>query len=390
MPLLTFDELTLEELKSLSQEVEGPAFSIFMPTHRAGRETQQDPIRFGNLLRDVRRQLAEHDMGPRAVDAFVGKAQELLENSEFWRFQYDGLAVYIAQDDFHVYRLPFPVEEFVIQAHSYYVKPLLPIFTNNGHFYILAISQNEIRMFEGTQHSVGEIDLPESVSQSMEGALQFDDTQEDLQFHTGSPQGGIRDALFHGHGEENPDHKTRIGLYLNQVDANLRDFLHEKQTPLVLAGVDYLMPIYREVSEYAKIMPEGVRGNPEMMQGKELQAEAWPLVEPYFQRETDEVIGRYQQLVGTGQASHQLEEIVSAAYYGRVDALVLATDTQVWGMFDRESGKVTHSQEGRSEEDDLALVDFAALQTLHNGGTVYALSQAEMPTDEPALAVFRY
>ena len=112
---------------------------------------QQDPIRFKNLLRDAKKQLLGGGMGPREADALLQPAQALLDDSNFWNHQHDGLAIFMAADDFHYYPLPFSVEELLVLAQSYYVKPVLPLFTNNGHYFILAISQNEVRLFEGTR-----------------------------------------------------------------------------------------------------------------------------------------------------------------------------------------------------------------------------------------------
>jgi hypothetical protein len=137
-------------------------------------------------------------------------------------------------------------------------------------------------------------------------------------------------------------------------------------------------------------MEESITGNPEHLRPEELQEQAWPIVEPYFRQEMEAVIRQYQQLAGTGKAVDNSEEIVAAAFYGRVDKLVLAVDAQIWGIFNPDTGKVEHYQEKQSNEDDLALLDFAAMQTLQNGGAVYALSQKEMPTASPMLAVFRY
>ena len=46
------DSVTIDDLKALIEREGGPCVSLFMPTHRAGAETQQDPIRFRNLLRN--------------------------------------------------------------------------------------------------------------------------------------------------------------------------------------------------------------------------------------------------------------------------------------------------------------------------------------------------
>jgi hypothetical protein len=382
--------LTLNQLKGLAQQTASPSISIFLPTHRAGKGIQQDPIRFKNLLREAEKQFLESGMGPREVNALLQPAQALLEDSYFWEHQYEGLAVFLAADDFHYYRLPFGVEELLVIAQSYYIKPVLPLFTNNGHYFILAISQKAVRLFDGTRRGVGQIDLPDGTPESLEEALQLEDPQKQLQIHAGSAQGVGRDGTFHGQGPGEEEQKVWIERYLNLVDTGLKEIFREQQTPLILAGVDYLLPIYRKVSEYVNIMQESITGSPEHLRPEELQKQAWPIVEAYFRQETEKAVEQYQQLAGTDKATDNVEEIVAAAFNGRVDKLILAVETPMWGTFNPDTGKVIRNSEGQSKLDDIALLDFAAMKTLQNNGTVYALSQEEMPTDSPVATVFRY
>ncbi len=378
--------LTLQQLRLLAQRTQRPSISIFLPTHRAGQDTEQDPIRSKNLLQKAERRLADEGMKPRELDRLFQPARALLNDSSFWQHQCEGLAVFMAPDDFHDYQLPFRLQEQLVVARSYYVKPILPLFTNNGHYYILALSLNEVRLFEGTRDSVGQIDLPDGTPGSLDEALQFDDPEKQLQYRTLTSAG----AVFHGHGPGDEDRKERIERYLNKLDTGLRQTLLEQPAPLVLAGVDYLLPIYRQVSEYAHIVPDGIQGNPETLRPEELQARAWPLVEPVFRQEIEETLSAYRQLSNTDRATDSLEAIVTGAYHGRVDRLVLVAESHVWGAFEADAGRVTHFQDGQSREDDLPLLDFAAMQTLAKGGKVYALTQAEMPGSSPALAIFRY
>lgn len=384
------ENLSLDQLKGLAQQASSPSISIYLPTHRTGQNLQQDPIRFKNLLRDAEKQLLSNGMGPREVSAYLQPAQALLDDSDFWEHQNAGLAVFIALDDFHCYRLPFPVEELLIISQSYYLKPVLPLFTNNGHYYILAISQNAVRLFEGTRQSVDQIDLPKGTPESLEEVLNLDEPQKQLQLHAGSSQSGQQDGIFHGQGAGKDEQKVFIDQYLNLVDTHLKEIFREQQAPLILAGVDYLLPIYRDVSEYAHIMQEGITGNPELLRPEELQAQAWPIVEAYFREDVEKTIEQYHQLADTDKASDKIEEIVAAAFYGRLEKLILSVDAQVWGAFNPDNGKVSLDSEGQSKQDKLALLDFAAMKTLQNGGFVYALSQREMPTDSPVAAVFRY
>lgn len=394
MENLATENLTLDALRMLAQQQTRPSISIYLPTHRAGQETYQDPIRYKNLLREAEMRLSDGGMKPREIDDLLRPAQALLNETYFWQHQLEGLAVFIAPDDFHIYRLPIHFDELLIIAQSYYVKPILPLFTHNGHYYILAFSQSDARLFEATRYSIGQLDLPEGTPTSLEEALEHDDPEKELQFHSGtSPStadGGIRASMFHGHGGGDEDHKIRVERYLNLLDHGLKPLYRESRTPLVLAAVDYLLPMYRKVSEYAHIVDEGITGSPEHLRAEELQEQAWPLVEPLFRAQTDSLIEQYHQLAAHNRATDRVNEVVAAAFYGRVDSLLLAVDAQVWGAFDPHTGQVTHSSDAQTDEDDLALLDFAAMQTLQNGGTVYALPSDEMPTDSPALAILRY
>lgn len=385
------EDLTIAQLQELADRTLTPSITLLLPTHRAHPETQQDPIRFRNLLREAERQLLDTGVASRDAEALLAPAQDLLQDPDFWRHQYDGLAVYLAPGgEFHAFRLPYTIDELALVSGSYYVKPLLPLVTNNGHFYLLALSQNAVRLFEGTRDSIGEIDLPQDLPRSLDDALPGAETERQLQFHTGTPQGGGRAAMFHGHGGGDEDQTQRIERYLNIVDAGLRPLLGAQRTPLVLAGVDYLLPLYRKVSEYSAIAEGGLPGNPERLSARDLHEQAWSIVEPHFSRETDETIALYGQLAGTGRATDSIDEVVVAAGEGRVDRLVLSADAPVWGTLDAATGRVLHRSEERTHEDHVALVDLAATRTLRNGGSVFAVSREEMPTDSPVVAILRY
>jgi hypothetical protein len=291
----------------------------------------------------------------------------------------------MAAGDFHYYPLPFSVDELLVVAQSYYVKPVLPLFTNNGHYYILALSLNEVRLFEGTRYGVGQMALPDGIPTNMAEALRLDGPQKSLQMHSGGESG-----MFHGQGPGDEEEKIWVEQYLNLVDTSLKEIFREQNAPLILAGVEYLLPMYHKVSEYQNIMEEGIIGSPDRLRPEELQEQAWRIVETYFQQETKRTVEQYQQLADTDKATDNVEEIVAAAFNGRVDKLILSVENQIWGVFNPKDGKVIRSSKGQSKKYNLALLDFTAMNTLQNGGTVCALSQDEMPTASPIAAVFRY
>jgi hypothetical protein len=72
--------------------------SILMPTHRAGAETRQDPIRFKNLLRQAQEKLTSAGLDKRAIQELLAPLEERIGDSTFWQHQSDGLAVFRTSD----------------------------------------------------------------------------------------------------------------------------------------------------------------------------------------------------------------------------------------------------------------------------------------------------
>jgi hypothetical protein len=102
----------------------------------------------------------------------------------------------------------------------------------------------------------------------------------------------------------------------------------------------------------------------------------------------EKAVARYSQLAGTGQSTADVKEAVLAAHHGRVDVLFVALGVQVWGNFDPGTHTV-HVHQG-PEPGDRDLLDMAAIQSILNGGTVYAVEPEQVPGDAPLAAVFRY
>jgi hypothetical protein len=146
--------LTRDDLRTLIRKYDGLCVSIYMPTHRVGREVQQDPIRLKNLLGKAQDRMVAG--GVRAPEAreLLEPAEKLLHDGLFWQRQSDGLALFVSVEMFHHYRLPFDFEELVVVTDRFHIKPLLPLLSGDGRFYVLALSQSEVRLLQGTRYSV--------------------------------------------------------------------------------------------------------------------------------------------------------------------------------------------------------------------------------------------
>lgn len=382
------DSLSLDDLRELTRPAEGHCVSLYMPTVRAGPGTRQNPLRLKNLLKRAEDALREEEglRGPEATRA-LAPAEELLEHPLFWRHLGDGLAVFLRHGWFRALRLPLVLPEEMIVGRRFHVTPLLPLLTD-GRFLVLALSQHEIRLLEGTRHGVTEMRL-KGVPAGLADALRYEETEKERLFHIagrgGSP--GAR-AVFHGHGIGEELEKDRILRYFHTVDRGLREVLRDERAPMVLAGVEYLLPIYREASTYPHLLEEAITGNPETLRAEELRDRAWSIVEPRVLARRDAALARYAELAGAGPATADLETILAAAEHGRVETLFVAAGEQRWGAVNPDTGEVKVHEE--REHGDEELLDLATVRTLLSGGTAHVLPAGLVPEGRPAAAVFRF
>jgi Bacterial archaeo-eukaryotic release factor family 7 len=294
---------------------------------------------------------------------------------------------------FRSYRLPYSFKEQVIVSDHFYLKPFLPLLANDGRFYILAISQNAIRLLEGTRSSIHEVALPESVPASLAEAFKYEEAENEVSFYRSSSgalvgKGGRKAAIFYGQGVGHDDRKEHLLRYFQHIDRGLHELLKDESAPLVLAGVEYLFSLYREANTYPYLLDQGVPGNPDKLSSDALHEEAWVVVKPYFQQDQERTAAHYRENVGTTRTSNEIREIMPAAYSGQVSSLFVAIDQEVWGTFDPTSNTLHVHKEARFRDDDL--LDEAATQTLLHKGTVFAVEQAKVPGEALVAAVFRY
>jgi len=317
----------------------------------------------------------------------------LLQDPNFWQHQRDGLAIFLSSNRIRRYRLPLNFEELVVVTDHFHINPLLPLFTGDGQFYILALSQNEVRLLLGTPHSVSEVDIGQ-VGGSLAEAIPSLNHQMSLQSHTSGSTGGVSgsgSATFHGQGGgSDSSAKNELLRYFRLVSDGLTEFLQGDRVPLILAGVEYLLPIYKEANSYPDLIDMFITGNPDLLSADELHKNAWEIIRPIFQAAQEEALALYQQL--SGQASERvadtLEKIVPAAYDGKVETLFLAAGVQQWGILNPITNEIEIHDPGESSDEPL--MDAVAVQTYFKGGTVYVVEPEMVPGETNAAAVLRY
>ncbi len=373
----------------LKQRGKGPCVSIYMPTVKGREKAKENSVRFKSLLDRTEEQLAEMGLDNRERAALLSPARQLIGESIFWASQSDGLAYFLAEGFTRVFRLPLQFEEMTFTGNSLHLKPLFSLLASDGQFYLLAISQNDARLLRGTRALVEEMDLSQVVER-FEREFGDELPEQHLQYHTGLPDtGGGRSAIYFGHGGEiDSIQRERLLKYFRFIDRELLDVLGDRNAPLLLACVDYLYPLYREASKYPLLLDGFIKGNYENINAQDLHKKAWEIVSPYFRQKQEEAKALYLELKGTGKTSNTIEEIVTAAFYGRISDIFVTVGIQQWGSYDRDSEKVVLDEAPRSGNEDL--IDLAVTETFLTNGNVYTAGPELQVDTSPVAAIFRW
>ena len=358
------DIVTRQDLELLTQERTGMCVSLYLRTHTTGSEARQDPINFSNMLAAVLEELVAHGMRPHDARNFIKPARALVSDAAFWQSQTPGLAVFLADGLFRPYRLPIAFADTLVAARGFFLKPLLTLLVDDTEYYLLVLSQGKIRLFRGSRFGLVKVIVPgvpeemkETVSQEQNVAFQKRPVRS---------AGGAGSAA---RADEN------ISRYFPQVNEGILGILQDKNIPLVLAGVDYLLPLFRRATTYPGLLPGVITGELDALRAEALHEKAWPLVEPVFGKRRQEAVKEFQHRRGTGRVSTSSTEIVPASYQGRVSTLLLPSrGRREWGIVDRaRAGTVSRVCRPEEEQGCEDLCDFAAIYTLLKGGKVFVV-----------------
>jgi hypothetical protein len=190
------DLLASTDLEELARRDRyGVHVSLFMPTHRFGRGVQADRIRWKNTVTSARGKIA-----------------------------YSG------------FRSTFRKSPPSVNGSSWVRCCGSSPATSN--FLLLALSQRELRLLEGSRHRVEEVVLPD-VPSSLRDVVAPPEPRSDTMAFATSPAARGGPAVLYGHGTADEDFKRdEVERFLRRVADGLDSYLAGEDLPLVLIGLD--------------------------------------------------------------------------------------------------------------------------------------------------------
>ena len=365
-----------------------PCLSLYQPTHRHHPENLQDPIRFRTLIKRLEASLRETS-SPDAVASLLAPFLALASDHDFWSRTQDGLAVFGAPGVFRVYRLPRAVPELAMVAGTFITKPLIGLGQSTDRYHVLALTRQQIRLFEGTRDTLQEIALAPQIPRTLTDALGSELTEPHQVIASYGGLGASHPAMHHGHGGKESEDDIDSERFFRIVDRGIHLY-HSKPAslPLILATLPEHHARFHQVSHNPFLMEKGIETQPNALSLDELRERAWAVVEPQYLVRLHARIDEFGNARAHGLGHDDLSQVASAVVTGKVATLLVESDRGIPGHIDGVSGGVTLADAAAPDVGDV-LDDLAALATMRGGDVVLVPSDL-MPTASGVAAIYRY
>lgn len=383
------DRIRRHDVESLLDHSGNPCVSLYLPLHPEGRDGQADAIVLRKLTDRAEEFLIDRGLRRPAARELLDEIRRLPKDDAAWQQRGKSLAAFAAPGITRVFQGNGLSEDAVFVDDQFHVRLLLPQVIEDDKFFVLALSQNAVRLYQGSERELRLLDVPR-LPANRDEALNIDEVPRGSQVHSamrGDQGQGKQAGVFHGQGGKADTVKDDLRLFVREVARAVDRRLQGESAPLILATVAATVPIWQETSDYSYTLDEFVGGNPDHLTPAELHAKAWPLVQPSLLSEREELYNRIHEKENP-RATFGLPVVITAAIRGQVDSLFLDCSRPWWGTYDAENDTVfVHPQ---PQPGDADLVEIAAVETLRHGGRVFAMTAARSDPEAAAKALLRY
>ncbi len=388
MDTLKVEPVEFDNLKALKPMLAaaGPCLSAYMQLSTApnSQGAKTNSLQWRELIKSL---------APK-IEQYGSEGRELLESVSDWDAISDGVehagksvAVFRSPDSFRLTWVDENVASRALIGPHFYVRPLLPELMRCKTFYILALSQKNVRLLRCTSRTSEEVPLPHNVTTNYETWMDTAKPDHDSQHGAATGPAGGGKGITTGT-TQNRDNKDQfLAHFYKQVDHGINECLRGKTDPVVLAGVEYELAIYRPLNKYPHLAAESVEGAPNSLKSGGMHARALHALARCYDKKIEDELAEYNHKVGGG-ASNRLKDIIPAAHDGRVLTLLVSDTAERIGAFDEETDSVKGRETGGSEDEDL--VNNAVVQTILHAGHVFVVPNSKMPNGTPLAAIYRF
>src|SRR5216683_3430125 len=261
----TQDVVTLADVKALAGAA-GPCITLVMPIPNP----LELAARLRSTLRSVQKQLAERHTDAETAGGLLAPIEQLAPNAETAHVWANSLIAFRSSGAFRHYWMRERLKDVVVVGERFEIRPLLAALAREQRFHLLAIGRHHVRLLRSTPHSTEEVRL-EGIVQNMQEFLHTRQSDHLLENRmTAGPSVGSMQGVVFGTGSESEKEQDRFRHFLKAVERGVTKLLRRDAEPLILAGVEYDVAIYRQLNTYPHLLEQAIHGSPEGLTAQNL------------------------------------------------------------------------------------------------------------------------
>lgn len=268
-----------QELKELEAFSEPFCLTIYAPFIDPNAASNPNRIELKNLLREAETALLSAGAASRDVKKTLRPARLLVEDHEFWPIHHESLLLFMHPKLFRYYHIPDHITPYILTVETgFNVEPLLKAMENNKRYFVLALGHKNVRLYEGDHYQLKPVQLKDFPA-DMKQTLNIDEYPNWRESHEIAPSYmGKGSEAVHGQYNVSQTDKDMLLEFFRRIDKRIHNFLFRQQRPLIIAGVSYLLPIYRKANTYPSLLPGAITGNQDNADLQTIGEKAWQLV----------------------------------------------------------------------------------------------------------------
>ncbi len=301
------------------------------------------------------------------IEKFLKPIRTLVHDTQVLQILKGNLWVFLNKDSFRILKIPLDVQDMVVVATSFHVKPLLRWLQFDRDFLLLGLERGMAHLYHGNQFSLRKIELPRSTR-----FQKFD-------------QAPVLDS-------QTLSERERAIRYYEHVDL-LNDWLADlselKRPHVFVVGEKDLVQSARAKLNYPESLKPALLTKFHPHKLADICFEIRRILKREATLELEEAVLEFYQALDNRVAKNNIQQIAKAAAQGRVNKLIIADGINIFGKLNPKTGNLAIHMSHLNHEDDDILDDLAQM-VLAKGGEVIVASRDQIPQGRPALAILKY
>lgn len=253
--------------------------SIYSPDLSTGITVDTARITLKNVVKKIKSELKSNNRSNDEIYIFIHPLQSFIDSTEFQFALRKDLTIFISDTIFRYFVLPSDsIKYAVLMNQKFDVKQLDNFLSINQEYFVLCLGRKAVRLLRGDRYRLERVRI-KSLPTNMYQALGIDEFQKSSEAHSiALGTAGKGSKAYHGQYNRNETDKIMLERYFRMIDKSIHRTLTSQNKPLVIAGVNYLLPIYKKVNSYKGIVKESILGNQEQTDLHILREKAWKII----------------------------------------------------------------------------------------------------------------